>query len=106
MAFGRWPRVVGSRLDAASVVLGQGSLVRAHKPHAALRSLQAGSAPLGRRCLRRWPGIHREASYDCVIEKEGCKSELVSYRPASSAASTFALQRAAVGHRAPILRLG
>ena len=38
MAFGRWLRVVGSRLDAASLVLGQGSLVGAHKTHAALEA--------------------------------------------------------------------
>ena len=33
----------------------------------------ATSSPLGRRRLRRRPGIHREASYDSVIVKEGCK---------------------------------
>jgi hypothetical protein len=38
MAFGRWLRVVGSRLDAASSVLGQGSLVSAHKPPAAFQA--------------------------------------------------------------------
>ena len=51
MAFGRWLRVVGSRLDAASLVLGQGSLVSAHKPPcgACARWRQLCGSPLGRR---------------------------------------------------------
>ena len=35
MAFGRWLRVAGSQLDAASLVLGQGSLITPGTPHGA-----------------------------------------------------------------------
>ena len=30
-------------------------------------------------CLRRWPGIHREASYDSIVEKEGCKKAVTGF---------------------------
>ena len=75
MAFGRGLRVVGSRFSlvrTASLMLRNGA---ARKPTArnALQRHEEFVPPLGRRRLRRWPGIHREASDDSVLEKEGAK---------------------------------
>ena len=47
MAFGRWLRVAGSRLDAASLVLGQGSLVTPWNAAWGLCALRAGSPRVG-----------------------------------------------------------
>ena len=83
MAFGRWLRVVGSRLDAASLVLGQGSVVGAHKP-------PCGAALLTPCKVRRWVGDSSAAGLGTIgklpttlsSRKRGAK-KLVPYKTLS-----------------------